>query len=548
MTRQRITPSPAVVETLAATVGLSLDPERLQALVSHLEAFMEEVTRLEEVDVAGYEPAIPATLPPRRESPRPEPPLPGTATPMTDDRCFLSIRDIGALYRSRRVSPVEVTRAVLDRIDRFGPRLNAWITVRHEDALAEAAAAERSLRAGEDRGPLHGVPISLKDNVDTAGIRTTCGSPLSRNRVPASDATVARRLREAGAVLIGKTNLLEFAYGVVHPAFGQCNNPWDPAHTSGGSSSGSASSVAAGMGYASLGTDTGGSIRIPAAYCGIVGLKPTYGRVSRHGVFPLSWSLDHVGPLTRTVDDARLVLQAIAGPDPADPTTTPQRLTDAAASVADLHGLRVGLMMEHLGEELRPQVAAAFDRALATLRAGGASVREVRVPSLLYSEEATLTLIGAEATSIHEPWLRQGAAENYAAMVRVQLELGAMIPAVDYLRAQRFRAKLMREFDTAFGLVDVIITPTVAHVAPGQPAHPGVAGRGRTRAMKRTCPHNLTGQPAISVPCGTAEDGLPVGLQIIGPRFREDLILSVAAAFEDQGGWRVDCPPGVRSA
>ncbi len=191
-------------------------------------------------------------------------------------------------------------------------------------------------------------------------------------------------------------------------------------------------------------------------------------------------------------------------------------------------------------------MAAAFDRALATLRAGGATIREVHVPSLSYSEEATLTIIGAEATSIHESWLRQRAAEHYAAMVRVQLELGAMLPAVDYLRAQRFRAKLIGEFDAAFGLVDVIAAPTVAHVAPVQPAHPGVAGRGRSRAVKRTCPHNLTGLPAVSVPCGTAEDGLPVGLQIIGSRYRDDLVLGVAAAFEVRGGWQAACPPGVR--
>ncbi len=464
------------------------------------------------------------------------------------DLCFLTIRELGALYRSRRVSPVEAVRAVLDRIDRFGPRLNAWITVRREEALAEAAAAERSLRAGEDRGPLHGIPVSVKDNIDTAGIRTTCGSPLSRDRIPGSDATVVRRLREAGAILLGKTNLLEFAYGVVHPAFGQCNNPWDTTHTSGGSSSGSASSVAAGMGYASLGSDTGGSIRIPAAYCGIVGLKPTYGCVSRHGVFPLSWSLDHVGPLTRTADDARLVLQAIAGPDPADPTMVLDTLSDASRPQADLRGVRVGIIPEHAGEDLRPGVAAAFSRALDVLKASGAQIQDVRVPSILYSEEATLTVIAAEAASIHEGWLRDGSADQYAPMVRVQLELGAMVPAVDYLRAQRLRAKLMAEFDAAFSGVDVIIAPTVAHVAPGQNAHPGVAGRGRTRAMKRTCPHNLTGQPAISVPCGTAEDGLPVGLQIIGPRWRDDLVLSVAAAFESRAGWRAACPPGVQSA
>jgi len=462
-----------------------------------------------------------------------------------DDVCFLGIRALGAQYRESQLSPVEATLAAFERIDRHGQRLNAWITLRRDEALAAAAEAERQLKQGRDLGPLHGIPIAIKDNIDTAGIRTTCGSRVTATRVPSADAAVVTRLHQAGAVLLGKTNLLEFAYAVVHPDFGQCNNPWDPKRTSGGSSSGSAAAVSAGMAWAALGTDTGGSIRIPAAYCGIVGLKPTYGLVGRSGVYPLAWSLDHVGPLTRSTDDAQLVLQAIAGSDAADPASARVGFDPGALGSDDLRGVRVGIVPDFLGNDLRPGISSAFERAIGILRETGAAVREVRVPSVDACEEALNVVIAAEAASVHEPTL--GArATDYSPMARTQLEIGMMTLAVDYLRAQRLRTMIMKEFANAFETVDVLVSPTVAHVAPADNPHPGMATRGRTRAVRRTGPFNLGGLPAISVPMGTAEDGLPAGLQIAGPWLQDARVLRVAAAFEKQSGWMPVCPPGVR--
>ncbi len=462
-----------------------------------------------------------------------------------DELCFLSIRELGAKYRAREASPAEAVRIIFDRIDRFEKPLNSWISVRREEALTEARAAEKELRAGQDRGPLHGVPVSVKDNMDTAGLQTTCASRILRNRVPSRDATVVRRLRHAGAVLLGKTNLLEFAYGIVHPDYGQCNNPWDPSRTAGGSSSGAASSVAAGMGYAALGTDTGGSIRIPASYCGIVGYKPTYGLVSRAGVFPLSWSLDHVGPLTRTVEDTATVLQEIAGSDPDDPTAVNGPIPDPRKVIeGTLRGARVGVIKELMGDDLRPGVRAAFERALRVFRTGGTTVWEVSVPSILYSDQALLPVIGPEATAVHESWLRTRP-EDYAPMTRAQLELGAMYAATDYVRAQRFRSKLMAECETALEQVEVLIAPTVAWVAPKE--DPAVAGQEGVIEARRTAPFNLTGMPAITVPCGTAEDELPIGLQIAGRWLEDERVLQVAYAFERAAEWTVTVPRGVRS-
>lgn len=463
---------------------------------------------------------------------------------MPDNLCFATTRELGAGYRSRDLSPVETVRAIFDRIDRCEKRLNAWITVCREEALAGAREAERELRAGRDRGPLHGIPVSVKDNMDTAGLLTTCASRIFRNNVPQRDAAVVRKLKEAGAILLGKTNLLEFAYGIVHPDFGQCNNPWDPSRTSGGSSSGAASSIAAGMGYAALGTDTGGSIRIPASYCGVVGHKPTYGLVSRAGVFPLSWSLDHVGTLTRTVEDAAIVLQAIAGADPDDPSSVAGPIPDPArVASGTLRGARIGVIKQLMGDDLRPAVRAAFDRGVKVLREGGALIREVDVPSILYSDQALLSVLGPEATAIHERWLRERP-DDYAEMTRAQLELGAIYSAADNVRAQRFRSKLMAECEQAFAAVDVLITPAVAWVAPKE--DPAVAGQEGAIEARRTAPFNLTGVPAVSVPCGMAEDDLPIGLQFAGRWLEDERVLQVAYGFEQRAEWQVTVPRGVR--
>jgi aspartyl-tRNA(Asn)/glutamyl-tRNA(Gln) amidotransferase subunit A len=376
------------------------------------------------------------------------------------------------------------------------------------------------LRAGDDRGPLHGIPVALKDNVDTAGIETTCASRILRGNVPSKDADVAARLSAAGAILLGKTNLLEFAYGIVHPDFGQCNNPLDTGRTSGGSSSGSCSAVADGMVPLAVGTDTGGSIRVPAAYCGVAGLKPTYELVSRRGVFPLSWSLDHVGPIARSAADASLLLRAMAV----------DRLGGGDERPVSLGGIRVGVVREHLGDDLRPGVRAAFDRALGDLERAGASVSEASVPSLAYADDALFPIFGPEAVAVHEGWMRSRP-EDYAPMTGAQLELGLLVPATDYVRAQRYRSLLRTEFDAVFETVDVVVAPTVAWVAPAE--DPAIAGDEGAIEARRTGPYNLTGHPAVSVSCGPAEDGLPAGLQFAGPWMSDLRLLDVAAAYEE---------------
>ncbi len=452
------------------------------------------------------------------------------------DLCYLDINRLGQLYRSGDVSPVEATQAVLERICELDKRLNAFITVLEEPALACARQAEIDLRAGIDRGPLHGVPVSLKDLIDTAGVRTTCASPIRRDYVPQHSATSALRLEQAGAVLVGKCNLLEFAYGIVHPDFGQCNNPWDTTRTAGGSSSGSCASVAAGMGYGSLGTDTGGSIRIPASYCGVVGFKPTYGRVSRQGVFPLSWSLDHVSTLTRTVEDAAILLEAVAGADPLDPTCSTRPVPGYRAALnGDVRGLRIGILEQHMtGADLRPGVAEAAAAAVTELEKAGMLVKKVCLPSLEYADPALLLAILPEGTLVHEKWLRERP-QDYAEMTRQQLETGALIPAVDYLRAQQVRTRLLRECMQALQEVDVMINPTVAWEAPQE--DPTVAGIEGAAEARRTGPFNLTGLPAISVPCGFGPSGLPLGLQIVGAPFAEEMVLRVAHAYEQRAGW-----------
>jgi aspartyl-tRNA(Asn)/glutamyl-tRNA(Gln) amidotransferase subunit A len=453
----------------------------------------------------------------------------------------IALSDIGSLgvaYRRRGLSPVEAVEVCLDRIDRCDDRLNAWITVMRDEALVQAKEAERALGRGDDRGPLHGVPVAVKDNIEVSGVRTTCASPILRDQAPAAGGAVAvRRLLEAGAIVLGKTNLLEFAYGIVHPEYGQCNNPWNLERTSGGSSSGSVAAVSAGMAYGSLGTDTGGSIRIPAAYCGVVGLKPTYDRISREGVFPLSESLDHVGPIGRTVGDVRLLLEVMDGGKlPAGR----KRWTETI----DLAGTRVGVVREHLGDDLRPGVRAAFDRATRVIEDAGATVVEVSVPSLRDADQALLDVIAPEATLVHEQWLssRPG---DYAPLTLEQLELGTRTTALAYLRARECQARIRSEFDAVLDKVEVVISPAVAWVAPRE--DPAVAGQEGAIEARRSGPYNLCGLPAVSVPCGFGEDELPVGLQIAAGWMKDFELLYFAAAFEERSGWRSVTPPGIAS-
>ena len=428
-----------------------------------------------------------------------------------------SIAEVGRMFRSGQLSPLELTELTLQRIEVLNPRLNAFITVTYEQARQAARRAEAELRSGHDRGPLHGIPVALKDLIDTAGIRTTCASRILRDHTPASTAPLARNLEAAGAVLVGKTNLLEFAYGIVHPDYGQTNNPWDLGRTSGGSSGGSAAAVGAGLCFAAVGTDTGGSIRIPASYCGVAGLKPTYGTVSLEGVFPLSWSLDHAGPLARSSEDARVLLEGMLG-----------KSGGISTQQVSLKGLRFGAIQRD-GQEVEPQVVEVFDAACQALERAGAEVREVAIPDLELTDAALLGVLLPEASVVHQRWINRRP-EDYAPFTRTQIELGFAVPAPVYVRAQQFRRHLTRQFLRALGSLDALISPSVAWVAPRE--DPVVAGDEGSAEGRRSAPHNLTGLPALSINSGFGAHGLPVGLQIIGKPHADAFVLGLGSALE----------------
>lgn len=449
----------------------------------------------------------------------------------------LSLTELSAEIRAGRVSPVEATEACLRRIDERDGVLNSFITVTAESALAEARERAKELAAGRWRGPLHGVPLALKDLFCTAGVRTTSGSAALRDWIPAQDATVVRRLREAGAVLLGKLNMHEHAFGATseNPHFGPVHHPHAPKRIPGGSSGGSAAAVAEGLCFGSLGTDTGGSIRCPAALCGVVGVKPTYGRVSRAGVLPLSWSLDHVGPIARTVADAAVLLEVISGYDPADATSAQEPVPPLTARLeAGVRGLRLAVPREHFWHPLHPGVREAVQAAISALEQAGAMVEEIPLPSLEYAPAAQSLILCSEAASYHREQLATRYAD-YGADVRMRLLQGLCINATDYLDAQRVRQLVRREFLAALRRYDAFLTPTVPIPAPliGQQTVEveGVCAPPLFFLLRNTSPFNLTGLPAASVPCGVADE-LPVGLQITGRPWNELAVLQIARSVE----------------
>ncbi len=520
---------------LARHADLRCSPDRAAVLAPHLAALLASADALVAAATAPgaadravrAEPTVPAPMA------RPAAPVSAARTPAPGG--LRSIRELARAYRDGTRSPTAVTSGLLRRIERAEPRLNAFIAVLAESALAEARAAEARIRSGRARGPLEGIPVACKDNIDIAGVATTCGSRILRAEAAATDAPVVERLRAAGAVLIGKTNLLEFAYGIVHPDYGQCNNPWDEGRTAGGSSSGSAAAVAAGLVLGALGTDTGGSIRIPASYCGVVGLKPTSGRVSTDGVFPLSWTLDHVGPIAGCVDDAALLLAVLTGsaPPPAPPADGELRARCA--------GLRIALPVDRHQAEIRPGVARCFDAALSRLAAAGARLDRVELPGLESAEVALLQIILPEAAVIHGPWVRSRP-EDYAPDTRLQLELGVLAPGTAYVAAQLVRDHLDRQTRRVLADHDLIATPTVAWVAPEH--DPALADPEGEAEGRRTGPHNLTGVPALTLPCGLGEDQLPVGLQLAADWGEDERLLEWAAGVEAVLGGPLG-PPAV---
>jgi aspartyl-tRNA(Asn)/glutamyl-tRNA(Gln) amidotransferase subunit A len=462
----------------------------------------------------------------------------------------LTALTLGAAARQiaeRKLTPLELTEAYLQRIERLNPRINAFVTVTAERALADARRASDEIGRGGPRGPLHGIPIGLKDLFDTEGIRTTAGGKFFADHVPKSDSTAARRLRAAGSVLLGKLNTHEFAYGVTtdNPHFGATRNPWDPSRIPGGSSGGSGAAIAASLAVATLGTDTGGSIRIPASLCGAVGLKPTYGRVSKAGVFPLSYTFDHAGPITQTVEDAAIVLDAIAGYDPADPVSVRAPVERYAAALESLpKGVRVGVPRRYFYERLDSEVAAAVDAALGALRSLGADVRDVELPS---SEPAIMPLFGvvlAEAQHIHAERLRtrpQDFGRDVAAILGNPTPTSAELVAA--LRATDELTRAMRE---VLETVDVLVTPTtpVPAVKIGQESvrYGGAEEPAIFTMIRCTAPFNATHLPALSLPCGFSREGLPIGLQIAGRPFDEATVLAVGHAYERATDWHTRRP------
>jgi aspartyl-tRNA(Asn)/glutamyl-tRNA(Gln) amidotransferase subunit A len=459
---------------------------------------------------------------------------------MTD---FTSIAELAPRLRRREISPVEIARYCLARIEKVNPAINAFITVLAERAMEEAKTAEAEILNGQWRGALHGVPVALKDLIDTAGVRTTAASALYKDRVPLEDAEVVRRLRQAGAVIVGKNNLHEFAYGgsSLVSYFGNVHNPWDVGRVAGGSSGGSAAAVVAGLAYAAIGTDTAGSIREPAALCGCVGIKPTYGRVSSRGVIPLSTSLDHVGPLAATVEDAAIVLQAVAGYDAADITSADVPVADYVSAVREgVKGMRVGVPRAYFFDDLDAEVAAAMEHALRGLQSLGAELREVelQVPT-------DRTLQAAESYAFHAENVAK-TPELYQAETVRRIRSGEKVTVAEYIQRRRELEEGRRNIRAVFGDVDVLVTPTMPMPAPAiaeLKANSEALRPAELRLLRNTRPFNVWGLPAISVPCGFTQSGLPIGMQIAGPHWREDLVLRVARGYEQATAWHGRCRP-----
>jgi aspartyl-tRNA(Asn)/glutamyl-tRNA(Gln) amidotransferase subunit A len=441
----------------------------------------------------------------------------------------ITLAEASELLRRKQISPVELTTTCLARIEELNPTINAFITVMHESALAEARAAEAEINDGNWRGPLHGIPIGLKDLIDTAGIKTTCGSALFADRVPTEDAYIVQRLKSAGAVLIGKQNMQEFAYGGTSTSsyFGPVRNPFDTDRIAGGSSGGSAAAVATGMCFAAIGTDTGGSVREPAAFCGIVGLKPTYGRVSVRGVFPLSASLDHVGPLCRDVRDTALLLQAIAGYDKLDTTCVDwpvdsytEKLTETTTRP------RIGIVRRPYFDGLDPEIAVAIDEVLRQISNFASDMPEVDLPAPPTAVQAP------EVYALHAKSFTD-TSDLYLPWIRERLKQAAATGVVAYVEARQHLDRVRREIDDVFSKVDFLITPTTSvppiTIREALDMSPDPAGE---LWLRNTRPFNAYGVPTISIPCGFTRAGLPIGLQISAAHFSEAKLLSFAFACE----------------
>ena len=466
------------------------------------------------------------------------------------DLTKLTISELAPKIRSGEVSPVEVTEAALAKAERLQPTLNSFITLLHDQAISQAKEQEAAVARGEYKGPLQGIPIGIKDNIATGGIRTTVGSKVLSDHVPEEDAEVVRRCKAAGAIILGKENLEEFAAGVTsnNPHFGAVHNPWQLDHVPGGSSGGGGANVAAGVTYASLGTDLGGSVRLPGTFCGVVGLKQTFGRVSQRGLMVTSFNGDHIGPMTRSVRDSALVLQAIAGYDPLDPSTVPVPVDDYAASLEqNLRGLKMGIPANYYFDLVDEEVEQAVRRAIAALEELGVESTEVSLPSMEYA--GALRFAGmADSVVTHEPYLTSNR-EDYGPDTLYRTLAGQFVLGRDYSKAMKVQRIIKEEHARVLNTVDFLVTPTAPVAAPRIDAKNitlggeeyRVRGPGSGMVSRNTSPMNATGLPAITVPCGFTGAGLPIGIQFIGRPFDESTLFRVAQGYEalspSQGRW-----------
>ena len=455
---------------------------------------------------------------------------------------YLSLTEAAKSIRDQDLSPVELTRAHIDRINKIEPLLNCFITQTPQEALERARDAELEIKSGEYRGPLHGIPFALKDLFETQGIRTTAGSLFYADWIPEKDGAVVQRLNSAGMVNLGKLNMHEIALGVTNnnPHFGACYNPWKLDRTPGGSSGGSAAALAAGMCMGSLGSDTGGSIRIPASLCGVVGLKPTFGRVSLRGVVPLSWNLDHPGPMARRVSDVAVILQIIAGYDPQDPASLDVAVPDYLAQLeGSVRGWRVALAEDSFFSKADPEVLEAVRAAADVFASLGAQASQVEFPDAQKAAKANGLMVPSDAAAFHHERL-QAQREKFGGDVRQRLETGAAYTSREYILARRTQAILRRQFEDFFDDFDLLLTATTPIAAPPLEGPDAVEQAGRLTRF--TSPFNLTGLPAISLPCGYTGLGLPIGLQIVTRPLEESALLRAANAYEGATEWHLRRP------
>ena len=467
----------------------------------------------------------------------------------------MTISELAPKIQKREISPVEITEAALAGADRLQPKLNSFITILHEQALEQAREEEAALARGEYRGPLQGIPIGIKDNIATSGIRTTLGTKVLADHVPDEDAEVVVRCREAGAIILGKENMEEFAAGAIsnNPHYGAVHNPWALDHVPGGSSGGGSANVAAGVTFASLGTDLGGSVRLPGTFCGVVGLKQTFGRVSQRGLLVTSFNGDHIGPMTRSVADCALVLQVLAGHDPLDPSTVPVPVADYSASLGKgLRGLKMGVPTNHYFDLLDPEVETAVRRAITALEELGAQLEEVSLPTMQYAGALRFAAM-ADTLVTHEPYLKSHR-EDYGPDTLYRTLPGQFVLGRDYSKSLKVQRLINEEHARVMQRVDFLVTPTAPVPAPRIDAkYISVAGTkyrvrgpGSSLISRNTSPMNATGLPSITIPCGFTQAGLPIGVQFITRPFEEALLFQVAHGYEEVSPSR-DVQPPVRA-